>query len=67
MSSVANVDFDDILKDIAKALYKNSDIDDLGKALRFGPSEILVVRLQENANQGGNLYGNIGFAQDVAK
>ena len=57
MSSVAN-DFDDILKDIAKALYKNSDINDLGKALGFGPADIGRT-IQENANQGGNYMGTL--------
>ncbi|XP_030834257.1 NACHT, LRR and PYD domains-containing protein 3-like [Strongylocentrotus purpuratus] len=58
MGSVANVDFDDILKEIAKALYKNSDIDDLGKALGFGPGDIGRT-IQENTNQGGNYMGTL--------
>ena len=57
MSSVAN-DFDDILKDIAKALYKNSDINDLGKALGFWPADIGRT-IQENGNQGGNYMGTL--------
>eukprot|EP00057_Strongylocentrotus_purpuratus_P027412 XP_011681886.1 PREDICTED: NACHT, LRR and PYD domains-containing protein 12 [Strongylocentrotus purpuratus] len=58
MSSVANVDFDDILKNIAKALYRNSDIDDLGKALGFGPADI-GRNIAENASQGGNYMGTL--------
>ncbi|XP_030834750.1 NACHT, LRR and PYD domains-containing protein 3-like [Strongylocentrotus purpuratus] len=58
MSSVANVDFDDILKEIAKSLYKNSDIDDLGKALGFGPGEI-GRKIAENDKQGGNHMGTL--------
>ena len=58
MSSVANVDFDNILKEIAKALYKNSDIDDLGKALGFGPGEI-GRKIAENDKQGGNYMGTL--------
>eukprot|EP00057_Strongylocentrotus_purpuratus_P013227 XP_011667701.1 PREDICTED: NACHT, LRR and PYD domains-containing protein 3-like [Strongylocentrotus purpuratus] len=58
MSSVANVEFDDILKEIAKALYKNSDIDDLGKALGFGPGEI-GCKIAENDKQGGNHMGTL--------
>eukprot|EP00057_Strongylocentrotus_purpuratus_P027341 XP_011681815.1 PREDICTED: uncharacterized protein LOC105446526 [Strongylocentrotus purpuratus] len=58
MSSVANVDVDDILKEIAKALYKNSDIDDLGKALGFGPGEI-GRQIAENDKRGGNHMGTL--------
>eukprot|EP00057_Strongylocentrotus_purpuratus_P019000 XP_011673474.1 PREDICTED: uncharacterized protein LOC105442745 [Strongylocentrotus purpuratus] len=58
MSSVANVDFDDILKEIAKALYKNSDIDDLGKVLGFGSGEI-GRKIAENDKQGGNYMGTL--------
>eukprot|EP00057_Strongylocentrotus_purpuratus_P013230 XP_011667704.1 PREDICTED: uncharacterized protein LOC105439879 [Strongylocentrotus purpuratus] len=58
MSSVANVDFDDILKEIAKALYRNSDINDLGKALGFGLADI-NRKIDENAKQGGNCMGTL--------
>ena len=58
MSSVANVDFDDILKNIAKVLYRNSDIDDLGKALGFGPADI-GRKIEENDKQGGNHMGTL--------
>ncbi|XP_030834743.1 NACHT, LRR and PYD domains-containing protein 3-like [Strongylocentrotus purpuratus] len=58
MSSVANVDFDDILKEIAKALHRDSDIDDLGKALGFGPGEI-GRKIAQNERQGGNYMGTL--------
>ncbi|XP_030834753.1 NACHT, LRR and PYD domains-containing protein 3 [Strongylocentrotus purpuratus] len=58
MSSVANVDFDDILKEIAKALHRDSDIDDLGKALGFGPGEI-GRKTAQNEKQGGNYMGTL--------
>ncbi|XP_030834268.1 NLR family CARD domain-containing protein 4-like isoform X2 [Strongylocentrotus purpuratus] len=58
MSSVANEDFDDILTKIAKALYRNSDINDLGKALGFGPADI-NRKIDENAKQGGNHMGTL--------
>ncbi|XP_030834754.1 uncharacterized protein LOC115921424 [Strongylocentrotus purpuratus] len=55
---MANVDFDDLLKEIAKALHKDSDIDDLGKALGFGQGEI-GRKIAQNDKQGGNYMGTL--------
>ena len=57
-SPVDNVDFDVILTEIAKGLYKNSDISVLGKALGFGPADI-GRKIEENAKQGGNCMGTL--------
>ena len=46
------------MKDIAKALSTNSDIDDLGKALGFRPGEI-GCKIAENDKQGGNHMGTL--------
>ncbi|XP_003726957.1 uncharacterized protein LOC100893340 [Strongylocentrotus purpuratus] len=58
MSSVDINDFDDILKKIAEDIFKKSDIDNLGKALGFGPAEI-GRKTDENARQGGNYMGTL--------
>ncbi|XP_030834833.1 uncharacterized protein LOC100890789 [Strongylocentrotus purpuratus] len=60
MSSVVINDFDDILKVIAKALFTNSDIDDLGKALGFEDADIGRAN-DENTRQGGNYMGTYGL------
>ncbi|XP_003728152.1 uncharacterized protein LOC100892994 [Strongylocentrotus purpuratus] len=58
MSSAGNRDFDEILKEIAKALHKKEDIDNLGKALGFGTGDI-GRKIDENAKQGGNYMGTL--------
>ena len=60
MSSVDIKDFDEILKVIAKTLFTNSDIDDLGKALGFEDADIGRAT-DENTRQGGNYMGTYGL------
>ncbi|XP_030830745.1 interferon-induced helicase C domain-containing protein 1-like [Strongylocentrotus purpuratus] len=60
MSSVVKIDFDDIMKDIARAIHKDSDIDNLGKALGFGQGDIGRA-IDKNAQQGGDYMGTLGM------
>lgn len=58
MSSMVNDDFDVILKEIAKSLFKNIDIDDLGVALGLQPSDIRHY-INANAHKGGSYMGTL--------
>ncbi|XP_041469893.1 uncharacterized protein LOC121419506 [Lytechinus variegatus] len=65
MSLKNDLDFDDILKEIAKALPKTSEIDDLGKALGFEPADI--VRYTEANRQGGDYMGTLDMLRTWRK
>eukprot|EP00057_Strongylocentrotus_purpuratus_P018694 XP_011673168.1 PREDICTED: uncharacterized protein LOC105442601 isoform X2 [Strongylocentrotus purpuratus] len=66
MSSMVNVDFDGILKKIAKALYKDSEIDDLGVELGFEPSDVRRY-INANAQQGGTHMGTLDMLRTWRK
>nr|XP_054775122.1 uncharacterized protein LOC129283311 [Lytechinus pictus] len=57
-------DFDDILKIIARKIYKNSDIDDLGGKLGFEPEDI---QRYINANTDADYMGTLNMLRDWRK
>ncbi|XP_063970084.1 uncharacterized protein LOC135157647 [Lytechinus pictus] len=61
----SEIDFDDILKKIARKIYKSSDIDDLGSKLGFEPEDI---QRYIQANTGSADYmGTLNMLRDWRK
>eukprot|EP00057_Strongylocentrotus_purpuratus_P006853 XP_011661327.1 PREDICTED: uncharacterized protein LOC105436945 [Strongylocentrotus purpuratus] len=63
---MVNVDFDGILKEIAKSLCKDTEIDDLGVALGLQPSDIRRY-INANAPQGGSYMGTLDMLRTWRK
>ncbi|XP_041469890.1 uncharacterized protein LOC121419505 [Lytechinus variegatus] len=66
MNSATKPDFDGTLKLIARALYKNEEIDDLGSALGFTPADIGRYT-NANEKQGGNYMGTLDMLRTWQK
>lgn len=65
-SSEVNADFDGILKKIAKAIYKDSEIDDLGSELGFESADIGRY-IEANTQQGVNYMGTLDMLRTWRK
>ncbi|XP_041471220.1 uncharacterized protein LOC121420624 [Lytechinus variegatus] len=67
MNPARKKDFDDILKTVAKKVTSRQDIDDLGKALGFGPEDINRYVEENNKGPGVSYMGTLSMLRDWSK
>ncbi|XP_041471212.1 uncharacterized protein LOC121420615 [Lytechinus variegatus] len=67
MNPARKKDFDDILKTVAKKITSREYIDDLGKALGFGPEDINRYVEENNKGPGVSYMGTLSMLRDWSK
>ncbi|XP_041471223.1 uncharacterized protein LOC121420625 [Lytechinus variegatus] len=67
MNPARKKDFDDNIKTVAKKVTSRQDIDDLGKALGFGPEDINRYVEENNKGPGVSYMGTLSMLRDWSK